>query len=65
VLYGEVKRASKATVTAYDINGKKFTRSGSGLLAQIFQHEVDHLNGVLFTDKTKEAKEYQPEPKNN
>ena len=63
-LYGQVKRSAKATVTAYDINGKKFTRSGSGLLAQIFQHEVDHLNGVLFTDKTKELKEYHPEPQN-
>jgi len=62
-LYGEVKRSTKATVTAYDLNGKKFTRSGSGLLAQIFQHEMDHLNGVLFTDKTKAVKEYQPEPK--
>ena len=63
-LYGQVKRSTKATVTAYDIDGKKFTRSGSGLLAQIFQHEMDHLNGVLFIDKTKEVKEYQPEPKN-
>jgi len=61
-LYGRVKRAAKATVTAYDLNGHKFTRSGSGLLAQIFQHEVDHLNGVLFTDKTKEVKEYRPKP---
>ena len=63
-LYGKVRRATKATVTAYDINGKKFARSGSGLLAQIFQHEVDHLNGVLFTEKTKEVKKYKPEPKN-
>lgn len=63
-LYGEVKRSTKATVTAYDLNGKKFTRSGSGLLAQIFQHELDHLDGVLFIDKTKEVKEYTPEPKN-
>ena len=63
-LYGEVKRATKATVTAYDITGKKFTRSSSGLLAQIFQHEIDHLDGILFTDKTKELKEYQPKPKN-
>ncbi len=63
-LYGEVKRATKATVTAYDITGKKFTRSSSGLLARIFQHEIDHLDGILFTDKTKELKEYQPKPKN-
>ncbi|MFA6253638.1 MAG: peptide deformylase [Candidatus Paceibacterota bacterium] len=62
-LYGEVRRSVKATVTAYDIDGKKFTRSGTGLLAQIFQHETDHLNGVLFIEKTKELKEYKPEVK--
>jgi len=49
-LYGEVSRAQKATVRAYDENGKPFTWGGSGLLAQIFQHETDHLNGALFID---------------
>lgn len=49
-LYGEVPRATQATVNAYDENGKYFTRGASGLLAQIFQHEIDHLNGKLFTD---------------
>lgn len=49
-LYGEVARASNATVRAYDEQGKLFTRGAGGLLAQIFQHEVDHLNGVLFID---------------
>lgn len=58
--YGQVKRSSKATISAYDLDGKKFTYSGSGLLAQIFQHEMDHLNGVLFTSKTKKLTEYRP-----
>lgn len=49
-LYGEVLRADKATVRAYDEHGQVFTRGGSGLLAQIFQHETDHLNGALFID---------------
>lgn len=49
-IYGKILRSKKATVEAYDINGKKFTRGGSGLLAQIFQHETDHLNGTLFID---------------
>ncbi len=49
-LYGEVSRANKATVRAYDEHGKLFTRGAGGLLAQIFQHETDHLNGVLFMD---------------
>lgn len=49
-LYGEVSRAEKATIRAYDQNGKAFTWGGSGLLAQIFQHETDHLDGTLFID---------------
>lgn len=49
--YGKVMRSEKATITAYDENGKKFTRGATGLIAQIFQHETDHLDGVLFIDK--------------
>jgi len=60
-LYGEVRRSKKATVKAYDENGKAFTRGAGGLLAQIFQHEVDHLNGVLFVDKAKNVEEILPE----
>lgn len=54
-LYGEVARADKATVRAYDEKGKLFTRGGSGLLAQIFQHETDHLNGILFIDTARDV----------
>ena len=50
-VYGAIKRAEKLTVEAYDEKGKKFTRGASGLLAQIIQHEIDHLNGILFIDK--------------
>lgn len=65
-LYGKVKRAEKATITAYDENGNKFTRGASGLLAQIFQHETDHLDGVLFIDKAIEVEDLPPEhPTNN
>ena len=49
-VFGAIVRAEKVTVEAYDEKSKKFTRGASGLLAQIFQHEMDHLNGVLFTD---------------
>lgn len=59
-LYGEVKRSTHATIHAYTEQGKAFTRGGSGLLAQIFQHEVDHLNGILFTDKAKHLREIPP-----
>jgi len=59
-LYGKVERSQKATLTAYDEKGKKFTRGASGLLAQIFQHEIDHLKGVLFIDHAKDVKEELP-----
>jgi peptide deformylase len=49
-LYGKVKRSARVTVEAYDEEGKKFSRGAGGLLAQIFQHEIDHLNGRLFID---------------
>ena len=63
-LFGKVERSEKATVVAYDENGKKFTKGASGLLAQIFQHETDHLDGVLFVDKAVEVKEVLPEKQN-
>src|ERR1035437_6305876 len=59
-LYGNTFRSKKATITAYDENGKKFVRGASGLLAQIFQHETDHLDGVLFIDHAKDIKEELP-----
>ncbi|MBP6866637.1 MAG: peptide deformylase [Candidatus Pacebacteria bacterium] len=55
-MYGKTYRAKKATVEAYDETGKKFSRGGSGLLAQIFQHETDHLEGILFIDHAKDVK---------
>jgi len=59
--YGFVNRTIKASIKAYDKNGKVFTMGGSGLLAQIFQHEIDHLNGVLFIDKAKNVQKINPE----
>lgn len=56
-IYGKTYRSKKATVEAYDENGEKFTRGASGLLAQIFQHETDHLNGILFIDHGKDLRE--------
>lgn len=54
-LWGEVERSTHATIEAYDETGKKFTRGSSGLLAHIFQHETDHLNGVLFIDNARDV----------
>jgi len=48
--YGTIKRSDKVTLTGYDQNGKKLKIKAWGLLARVFQHEVDHLNGKLFID---------------
>ncbi|MEW5907600.1 MAG: peptide deformylase [Patescibacteria group bacterium] len=50
-LYGIVKRSEKITIEAYNEKGRKFILGASGILSQIIQHEMDHLNGVLFIDK--------------
>lgn len=60
-LYGTVKRATRVTLRAYGRDGKRIERGASGLLAHIFQHEVDHLNGVLFTDKATDVWEMTEE----
>lgn len=60
-LYGKVKRASRVTVEAYNDRGEKFIMEGTGLLAQIFQHEIDHLDGILFIDKAKNVRELNTE----
>jgi peptide deformylase len=49
--WGTVPRAEKATIRAYDEHGTPLTRGASGFLAHIFQHELDHLEGILYTDK--------------
>lgn len=61
--WGIVPRSEKATVRAYDENGIQFTRGASGFLAHIFQHELDHLEGVLYTDKATEIYDEPPEEK--
>jgi peptide deformylase len=59
-LYGKTIRSDKAKITAYDENGKLFTYGGSGLIGQIFQHETDHLNGILFIDHATELQDMPP-----
>jgi peptide deformylase len=59
-VYGKVRRATRVTVEAYNEKAHKFTKEGTGLLAHIFQHEIDHLDGILFIDKAKDMKEIDP-----
>ena len=61
--YGLVKRSTTATVKALNAQGNEFVMSGKGLLAQIFQHETDHLNGVLFIDKATNIEDLPPATK--
>ncbi len=59
-LYGQVKRSEKVTIEALDEKGQKITRGATGLLAEIFQHEIDHLEGVLFIDKAINIRDLPP-----
>ena len=48
--YGTTNRHERVTIRAQRLNGSKFERNASGLMAQIFEHEMDHLKGILFID---------------
>jgi len=54
-VYGLVERSGKITLKGWDQNGKPLKIKAWGLLARVFQHEVDHLNGGLFIDKAKQV----------
>lgn len=53
-VFGLVKRSAKIKLTALDKTGKRLKFTASGLFARVIQHEVDHLDGILFIDKAKE-----------
>jgi peptide deformylase len=48
---GQVKRATSVTVKGEDARGRKIRIKAKGLLARAFQHEIDHINGILFIDR--------------
>lgn len=51
-LMGDVERAHEIIVEGQDRTGKPLKMKLNGWVARIFQHEIDHLNGILFTDRT-------------
>lgn len=53
-LYGRIERALSVKVEAYNERGRKFKMKAEGLIAQLIQHEVGHLDGNLFKDEAKE-----------
>ena len=50
-IFGPVNRAAWVRVEARDLEGQPLTIRGEGLLARVLQHEIDHLDGVLFIDR--------------
>jgi len=59
-LVGEVERHEALQVKALNRHGKPVKHKVDGWMARIFQHEIDHLNGVLFTDLAERV--WQPQP---
>ena len=56
-IYGKVPRYTKVRVKAVDLSGREFRVTAEGLLARIFQHEIDHTNGVVLVDHIKDSPE--------
>lgn len=62
--YGMVKRPSNVTLDYIDESGVKKTMKATALLARIFQHEVDHLDAILFTDKATDVRKQKDDATN-
>ena len=60
-LYGDVRRAAEVTIEAYDLDGRGFEMKLNDLAARCVQHEVDHLEGVLFVDRMTDSKKREVE----
>ena len=58
ILFGKALRYKKIQATWYDERAKKHKEILTGLVAQVFQHETDHLDGVLFVDRVRDTKTY-------
>ena len=57
-LYAQVPRYKKVHAMWHDETGKLHDEMLNGFVAHVFQHETDHLNGVLFVDKVRDTKSY-------
>ena len=56
---GEIRRFRNVTVKALNRQGKEFRVKGTGLLAQALQHEIDHLDGVLYVDRAERVEKLE------
>lgn len=62
-IFGIVKRPAKIKITAQNIDGEQNTLEADGLLARVIQHEIDHLDGILFTSKMIRRTDPKPDEK--
>jgi peptide deformylase len=56
-IYGKVPRYSKVRVKALNLKGQEIRVKAEGFLARVFQHEIDHTNGIVFIDHIKKKKD--------
>lgn len=56
-IYGKVKRYPKVRIKALDVNGRLVRLTAEGFLARVFQHEIDHTNGIVFIDHIKQDRD--------
>ena len=56
-IYGKVPRYSKVKIKAIDENGREVRVKAEGFLARVFQHEIDHINGIMFIDHIRDSKD--------
>lgn len=56
-VYGKVPRHDKVRIKAIGLDGKEIRLTAEGFLARVFQHEIDHTNGIVFLDRIRESKD--------
>lgn len=59
---GQVARAEKVLVRGLDVHGQPVRFKAEGYLARVFQHEIDHLDGMLYTDRLTDPSSFHPVP---
>jgi len=62
-IFGIVKRPAKITVRAQNLQGEENSFEADGMLARVIQHEIDHLDGILFTSKMTKRTDPKPDEK--
>ena len=62
-IYGSVARYPKVKVKALNLDGRPVRVTATGFLARVFQHEIDHTNGIVFTDRVEDPRKlYRLQP---